>query len=73
MPCLSCWIFRWLESIARGKTSDALSKLISLQPLEAIILTRSADNNTETETTMDVELVEKDDILKVLPGKLPFT
>ena len=61
---------RWLESIARGKTSDALSKLISLQPLEAVVVKRAEDGTVSNEVAMEVELVEKNDILKVVPGEV---
>lgn len=63
---------RWLESIARAKTSDALSKLMSLQPSEAVLVTTSKGGAIQTEEVIDVDLVEKDDILKVVPGaKIP--
>ena len=61
---------RWLESIARAKTSDALSKLMSLQPSEAVLVTLSKTGTIQSEELIDFDLVEKDDILKVAPGRL---
>lgn len=57
---------RWLESIAKGKTSEAIKKLLGLQPKTAIILR----NGQEKE--IPIEEVRLGDIIIVKPGqKIP--
>ncbi|EFJ19167.1 hypothetical protein SELMODRAFT_233397 [Selaginella moellendorffii] len=59
---------KYLEVLAKGKTSEAIGKLLELAPTTAMLVT--ADSEKETE--IDAQLIQKGDRLKVVPGsKIP--
>src|SRR3970282_1741689 len=57
---------RFLEAKAKGRTSEAIKKLIGLQAKSAIVI------REDKETVISVEDVQKGDIVVVKPGeKIP--
>lgn len=57
---------KYLEAVAKGKTSEAIKKLIGLQAKTAIVI------RNDVEVEIDINEVEIDDIVVVKPGeKIP--
>ncbi|GAU30774.1 hypothetical protein TSUD_355000 [Trifolium subterraneum] len=64
---------KYLEIVAKGKTSDALGKLTQLVPDKAYLVEIDTDANIITETEIDTQLIQKNDIIKIVPGaKIPI-
>uniref|UniRef100_A0A2K6PP73 Copper-transporting ATPase 2 n=1 Tax=Rhinopithecus roxellana TaxID=61622 RepID=A0A2K6PP73_RHIRO len=59
---------RDIIKIIESKTSEALAKLMSLQATEATVVTLGEDNLIIREEQVPMELVQRGDIVKVVPG-----
>ncbi|EYU43653.1 hypothetical protein ABFS82_13G191900 [Erythranthe guttata] len=63
---------KYLESLAKGKTSDAIKKLVELAPATAILIIKDKGGKVTGEREIDALLIQPGDILKVIPGtKVP--
>ncbi|KAI9008574.1 hypothetical protein DFJ74DRAFT_687929 [Hyaloraphidium curvatum] len=59
---------RYLENVAKGRTTTALSSLLTLGPTFATLL-NTRDGVVIGERRIPVELVQRGDLLKVMPGE----
>lgn len=63
---------KYLEILAKGKTSEAIKKLVELSPATALLIVKDAGGNPVEEREIDALLIQPGDTLKVLPGsKIP--
>ncbi|KAI3664914.1 hypothetical protein L6452_43526 [Arctium lappa] len=63
---------KYLEILAKGKTSDAIKKLVELVPATALLLVKDKGGKNVGEREIDALLIQPGDVLKVLPGtKVP--
>ncbi|WOK95272.1 hypothetical protein Cni_G03979 [Canna indica] len=60
---------KYLEVVAKGKTSDALSKLTELAPDTATLLNLDLDGNVISETEINTQLLQRNDVIKIVPGE----
>jgi Cu+-exporting ATPase len=59
---------KYLEALAKGQTSQAITKLLELTPDTAILVEFQQDNDKHTEKEISVALVQIGDVLRVNPG-----
>ncbi|KAF7801335.1 copper-transporting ATPase RAN1-like [Senna tora] len=63
---------KYLECLAKGKTSDAIKKLVELAPATALLVVKDKGGKPVEEREIDSLLIQPGDTLKVLPGaKIP--
>lgn len=58
---------KYFEGRAKHQTSEAIEKLVQLQPTQAVLVTHDS-GGTERERIIDAALIQRGDILKVVPG-----
>lgn len=59
---------KYLEVLAKGKTSEAIAKLMDLAPETATLLSLDGEGNVINEEEIDSRLIQKSDVLKIVPG-----
>lgn len=59
---------KYLEVLAKGKTSEAIAKLMDLAPETATLLTLDDEGNVINEEEIDSRLIQKNDVIKIIPG-----
>ncbi|XXG52902.1 hypothetical protein AAC387_Pa03g1100 [Persea americana] len=63
---------KYLEAVAKGKTSAALEKLIDLAPDTAFVLSLDRDGNVISEMEISTQLIQRNDVIRIVPGaKVP--
>ncbi|XP_010673611.2 copper-transporting ATPase HMA4 isoform X1 [Beta vulgaris subsp. vulgaris] len=63
---------KYLEIVAKGKTSDALAKLSELAPDTACLVSLDSNGNVTSETEISTQLIQRNDLFKIVPGtKVP--
>ncbi|KAK9809274.1 hypothetical protein WJX73_000048 [Symbiochloris irregularis] len=59
---------KWLEAQAKGRTSAAITRLLTLTPATAILVTLDKMGEAVSEEEVPTALVHRGDYIKVLPG-----
>eukprot|EP01127_Copromyxa_protea_P021752 TRINITY_DN7572_c1_g1_i3.p1 TRINITY_DN7572_c1_g1~~TRINITY_DN7572_c1_g1_i3.p1 ORF type:complete len:872 (+),score=165.04 TRINITY_DN7572_c1_g1_i3:139-2616(+) len=59
---------KFLETLAKRKTGDAITKLLQLRSTTAVLVELDKFNNIVEEKVIEVDLIQKNDLLKVVPG-----
>lgn len=60
---------KYLEVVAKGKTSDALAKLTDLAPDTAHLIALDDEDNVISDIEISTQLIQRNDILKIVPGE----
>ncbi|RZC64210.1 hypothetical protein C5167_025966 [Papaver somniferum] len=64
---------KYLEVLAKGRTSDALAKLNKLAADTALLLSFDGNENVISEDEISTSLLQKHDVIKIVPGtKVPI-
>lgn len=56
---------KYLEAAAKGRTSDAITKLLNLTPEQAVLLTFNEEGLVVSEEDVPTALVQRGDVIKV--------
>ena len=59
---------KYFEALAKGKTSSAINKLMSLRKGSSIVVELDEDFVIQSEKEIDNSLVQVGDFIKILPG-----
>ena len=60
---------RYLEALAKGETGDVIGRLVRIAATTAILVVDSVENGApSTEEVVDINLIQRGDTIKVLPG-----
>ncbi|KAJ4955224.1 hypothetical protein NE237_012007 [Protea cynaroides] len=59
---------KYLEVLAKGKTSEAIAKLMNLAPETATLLAFDSEGNVIGDQEMNSRLIQRNDVIKILPG-----
>ena len=57
---------KYLEAAAKGRTSDAITALLTLTPPSALLLRLNAEGAVESEEEVPTSLIHRGDVLKVI-------
>ncbi|KAL8150439.1 hypothetical protein V2J09_020247 [Rumex salicifolius] len=60
---------KYLEVLAKGKTSEAIAKLMELAPETATLVTLDDENHVRKEEEIDTRLIQRNDVMRVIPGE----
>ncbi|KAL3499353.1 hypothetical protein ACH5RR_038446 [Cinchona calisaya] len=60
---------KYLEVLAKGKTCQAIARLMELAPETATLLTFDDEGNVTKEEEIDSQLIQKNDVIKIIPGE----
>lgn len=60
---------KFLEVLAKGKTSEAIAKLMELAPDTATLLTLADNGAVISEREINTQLIQRKDTIKIIPGR----
>ena len=60
---------RYAENVAKGKTSEAITKLLNLKPSFCNIVQLDDKGNIKSEEKIPSSVIEKGDVIRIMPGE----